>query len=55
MTCPKCGAAMNQHAEKVIYPTDPREAAEADPALGGLLEEMHACPSCGNVESRRAR
>jgi len=53
MTCPKCGAVMNAHAEK---PTEPRDAAEASVAgAGGMLfiEEVHQCPRCGNVESRR--
>lgn len=55
MICPKCGATMNHHAEKLVDPVDPREAAEIDPALGGLIEEIDACPRCGNVESRRGR
>jgi predicted RNA-binding Zn-ribbon protein involved in translation (DUF1610 family) len=42
--CPRCGAAMNRHAEKLVYAEG---AAE-------LLEEIHACPRCGNVESRVA-
>jgi hypothetical protein len=40
---------MNRHAEKLVY----SDAARIDPALGGLIEETHACPGCGNVESRR--
>jgi predicted RNA-binding Zn-ribbon protein involved in translation (DUF1610 family) len=43
LQCPKCGAEMNRHAEKLVYA---ESAAE-------LLEEIHACPRCGNVESRR--
>ncbi|HEY7613334.1 MAG TPA: hypothetical protein VH764_10090 [Gemmatimonadales bacterium] len=35
---------MNRHAEKLVYGEG---AAE-------LLEEIHACPRCGNVESRVA-
>jgi predicted RNA-binding Zn-ribbon protein involved in translation (DUF1610 family) len=41
--CPRCGEEMNPHAEKLVYAEG---AAE-------LLEEIHACPRCGNVESRR--
>jgi predicted RNA-binding Zn-ribbon protein involved in translation (DUF1610 family) len=55
MTCPKCGHLMNWHAEKLVEPRSLRDAEDADPALGGLIEEMHACPNCGNVESRRGR
>lgn len=53
LRCPKCGAEMNRHAEKLVHPADLVEARRIDPALGGLLEETHACPRCGNVESRR--
>jgi predicted RNA-binding Zn-ribbon protein involved in translation (DUF1610 family) len=44
LRCPKCGAEMNRHAEKLVY---------SDPAIDELIEEIHACPRCGNVESRR--
>jgi predicted RNA-binding Zn-ribbon protein involved in translation (DUF1610 family) len=53
MKCPKCGAEMNRHAEKLIHPESVAEARRADPALGGLIEETHACPVCGNIEARR--
>jgi ribosomal protein S27AE len=52
MICPKCGSEMNEHAEKLLDPTSPQEAA--DPALGGLLEEFHTCPNCGANASRQA-
>jgi len=55
MTCPKCGHRMNFHAEKLLEPRDARDEGDADAALGGVIEEMHACPNCGNVESRRGR
>jgi ribosomal protein S27AE len=54
MICSKCGATMNHHADKLVDPRDAREAAQVDPVLGGLLDEMHACPRCGNVDSRRS-
>lgn len=54
MRCPKCGAEMNHHADKLVETTDMREAARADPALGGIVQETHGCPNCGNVEFRRA-
>jgi len=53
MKCPKCGAAMNRHAEKLVYPESAAEARRADPSLGGLIEETFGCPNCGNVEARR--
>ena len=55
MICPKCGAEMNHHANKLVDPADRQDAAEIDPELGGLLQETHTCPNCGNVEFRRAR
>jgi hypothetical protein len=45
---------MNQHAEKLVDPLNPQEAALADPALGGVLDEFHTCPKCGASASRRA-
>jgi hypothetical protein len=44
---------MNCHAEKLVYADNPSDARLADPLLCGLIEEIHACPKCGNVEARR--
>lgn len=54
MTCLECGAQMNPHAEKPTVPESSAEAARADWALGGIIEEIHQCPACGWVEARRA-
>jgi hypothetical protein len=54
MKCPGCGADMNPHAEKLVAPRSSSEAAAADLALGGIVEEIHQCPSCGEVGSRLA-
>lgn len=53
MRCPACGVEMNPHAEKLVAPRTATEAAQADPAMGGVVEEVHQCPACGRVESRR--
>ena len=53
MRCPRCGAEMNEHAEKLVQPTDPAEEASVDPVLGGIVEEMHACPACGAAAAKR--
>ena len=53
LRCPKCGTEMNRHAEKLVYTDSSRDNGRIDPALGGLIEETHACPGCGNIESRR--
>jgi ribosomal protein S27AE len=54
MMCPRCGIAMNHHAEKLIEPRSAAEAKHVDAALGGLVEEMHTCPGCGGSGSRLA-
>ncbi|HKY07016.1 MAG TPA: hypothetical protein VJQ55_02195 [Candidatus Binatia bacterium] len=53
MICPKCGDEMNHHADKLIYPANPAEIQPLQSSLGGVIEEMHSCPGCGAVESRR--
>ena len=45
---------MNHHADKLLHPTDPADAAAVDRDLGGIVEELHACPACGASASRRA-
>ncbi len=53
MVCSECGREMNHHADKLVDPVNAQEAARVDPALGGLVEEMHTCPDCGKGDSRR--
>jgi predicted RNA-binding Zn-ribbon protein involved in translation (DUF1610 family) len=52
LRCPRCGAQMNRHAEKLVYGHISGSPAD-DALLGGHLEETHACPGCGNVLARR--
>ena len=54
MICPKCGAEMNHHADKLVDPVKADDIRHVNPSLGGVVEEMHACPKCGGVESRLA-
>jgi ribosomal protein S27AE len=54
MICPKCGATMNWHASKLIQGAASRPGLRADPALGGVVLEMHSCPACGQNASRVA-
>ena len=43
MICPVYGAEMNQHAMKIDY------------SVGdGVVQEVHTCPHCGDVELRQA-
>lgn len=44
---------MNLHAQKLVQPVTPEEAASVGTALDGVLEIVFACPSCGRIESRR--
>jgi predicted RNA-binding Zn-ribbon protein involved in translation (DUF1610 family) len=52
MACAACGAAMNQHATKVDYSAAQQLPGEADPTFHGVVQEVHQCPDCGNVELR---
>jgi ribosomal protein S27AE len=54
MICPGCGVEMNHHAEKIDYTTALDEDAAMDEELGGVLEEIHTCPECGDTQTRRA-
>jgi hypothetical protein len=51
--CAGCGARMNHHADKLIDPSGPDDVALVDPALGGIVEEAHSCPACGESTTRR--
>jgi len=53
MICKECGDAMNHHADKLVDPVNAKEAARMDPAMGGIIEEMHYCAQCGMGDSRR--
>jgi hypothetical protein len=55
LVCPQCQIEMNQHAEKLLDPVNAEQAAQADPALGGVIQEFHACPGCGACASRMAQ
>lgn len=55
MQCPRCGATMNHHADKLVVPTDADSIGRLDPVLGGVIQETHTCPACANVEFRPAR
>jgi hypothetical protein len=54
MICPRCGAEMNRHAEKIDYAADAGEPDAFDPELGGVVEEFHTCPGCHLTLARRA-
>jgi ribosomal protein S27AE len=51
MICPRCGAEMNHHANKVDYAAD--EASSRDPVFDGIVEEVLTCPQCGYVALRQ--
>ncbi len=52
--CLQCGIEMNYHAEKIDYMAALDDPTAIDPDLGGVVEEIHTCPGCGNIETRRA-
>jgi len=43
---------MVHHADKLVDPTDKVELRRIDPALGGVVQQTHGCPNCGNVKFR---
>jgi hypothetical protein len=45
---------MNHHADKLVEPIGPADDSMVDSALGGMVEEVHACPACGREAARRA-
>jgi hypothetical protein len=53
MICPKCGNEMNHHADKLVDPVKPEDRKHFNYTLGGMIEEMHCCPGCGAVASRK--
>jgi ribosomal protein S27AE len=52
MICPKCGAEMNHHADKIDYAS---EDESVDTVFGGVLKEIYTCPKCGYIETRVPR
>jgi predicted RNA-binding Zn-ribbon protein involved in translation (DUF1610 family) len=46
LRCPKCGAAMNRHAEKPVNNPDVPE--------GEIIIIIYCCPHCGKVEAEIA-
>lgn len=54
MLCPNCGVEMNHHATKIDYTAALDDVEALDLDLGGVLEEAHTCPSCGQTQLRRA-
>ena len=54
LRCPQCGIEMNYHAEKIDYTAALTEPDALDSDFGGVVEEVHTCPGCGTVGTRRA-
>jgi NAD(P)H-dependent FMN reductase len=50
--CTACGKPMNQHAQKVDFSAIGQ--MPADPVFHGVVQEIHQCPNCGNVQMRPA-
>lgn len=41
LTCPQCGATMNQHASKTVHSADEGMSAQE------IMLDIHTCPGCG--------
>jgi hypothetical protein len=48
--CTACGMPMNQHAQKVDFSAFGQ--MPADPVFLGVVQEIHQCAGCGNVQMR---
>ena len=55
MICPRCGAEMNHHSDKIIYFSDLEDAVSSDSTVRGHIEEFHACQNCVKREIVKAR
>jgi NAD(P)H-dependent FMN reductase len=51
--CPRCGTFMNPQGQKLVLPSTTEDERFVDPALGGVVEDLFACPGCGLVDARR--
>lgn len=51
--CPKCGAQMNHHANKLNYTTALSELEAVGSDYRGILDAVHTCPNCRNVAVRK--
>jgi len=45
---------MNHHAMKIDYSKSLDDSHDIDLVFGGVLEEAHTCPHCGDIELRKA-
>ena len=52
--CPRCGAGMERRGEMLDCAAGLAEPWAVDPDLGGVLLEVHQCPTCGGVAARRS-
>jgi hypothetical protein len=52
MVCAACGTQMNQHGEKVDYSAV--GPMPVDPVFHGVVQEVHQCTGCGNVQLPKA-
>ena len=53
--CPRCGGLMNRHAVKMIQSSRGTDDLPGDPILGGIVEAVHACATCGTNWSESMR
>jgi ribosomal protein S27AE len=47
--CPRCGAEMNHHADKLLAL---ESEISANGAIRSTVMELHSCPACGSSASR---
>jgi hypothetical protein len=52
LRCQVCGMTMNEHAEKVDCAAAGAMLGAVDPVFHGLVQEVHQCAACGNIQRR---
>jgi len=52
LKCPRCGAEMNHHADKLLA-SDSESSSQG--AVGSTIMELYSCPACGSSASQCVR
>jgi hypothetical protein len=54
MICPDCGRQMNFHAEKINQSASGSRHSGSGAEFHEVVDEIHACPACATIATRRA-
>jgi hypothetical protein len=54
MICADCGGEMNFHAEKINWSARADAELDLGAEFGEVVEEIHTCPGCAAIATRKA-